>query len=69
MDINIIALLVGTIIFVLVALIAKWGMGALSVPAQIIQVVMILIGLLYLLWLLGQLGVLGMLSFHIGSTH
>lgn len=67
MDINIIALLIGTILFVLVALIVQWGMGSLSVPGQVSKIVMLLLGVLYILWLLGQLGLLASLSFHIGG--
>jgi hypothetical protein len=54
----IISLLIMILLFVLVALVVKWAMAQLGVPANIQMVVGLILALLFLLWLIQGLSVL-----------
>jgi len=52
-------LLVGILIFGLIAYVVRWALAQFAVPAPVSTVVMILLLIVFVVWLLGVLGLGG----------
>ena len=59
MSINPVSLLIGLLVFGLIAYVARWALNQFPAPQPIQMIVMVIIFVIFLFWLLGELGVHG----------
>lgn len=59
MTINLVALLIGLLVFGLIAYVARWALAQFQAPQPVQMIVMVLLLIIFIVWLLGELGIGG----------